>query len=32
MKGTGTSADHWIEEFDWGMQQVLADKTEKRTK
>nr|WP_253950873.1 alpha/beta hydrolase [Novosphingobium sp. SG751A] len=32
MKGTGTTVDHWIEEFDWWMQQVLADKSEKRTK
>lgn len=32
MKATGTTVDHWIEEFDWWMRQVLADKTEKRTK
>lgn len=32
MKGTGTTTDHWIEEFDWWMQQILADRNEKRTK
>jgi len=32
MKDTGTTVDHWIEEFNWWMTQVLADKNEKRTK
>lgn len=32
MKGTGTTVDHWIEEFDWWLDQVLADMDGKRTK
>lgn len=32
LRGTGTTVDHWIEEFDWWMTQILADKNEKRTK
>lgn len=32
MKGTGTTVDHWIDEFDWWMKQILADRHEKRTK
>lgn len=32
LKGTGTTVDHWIEEFDWWTRQVLGDMDQKRIK